>query len=883
MLTVDVLGAVEVRRDGALLPVPSGKTSEVLVRLALDAGRPVRAEGIIEDLWSETGGAERNTLQSKISQLRRALGDAELVAAGSGTYTLDVDPDRVDVLVVLRAAERVTAARRTGADAVAAAEAASALGLFRGDLLAGAGDGEWLQPHRVRLEEVRLGLVQDHLAARVALGAGGDVVGELESLVEKYPLREGLWSSLITALYRSGRQADALATYARVRGLLAEELGVDPGPGLRRLEEQILRQSASLGADRPVVDAGAAGNVPALSAPLVGRTEDLAALGRLTREHRVVTVVGPAGVGKTRTVIELARELEPPGGVWLVRLDGVDGSTSIPSVVAETLAVAGGERQLIERFASAECVLVLDNCEHLVDQVAALVVRLVDGAPLLRVLSTSQVPLGVDGEMTYALPPLPLAESTALFTSRAAQLRPSFELDPENAATVEELCGALDGLPLAIELAAARIRSLSVQEIARRLDDRFGLLRDPTSRAEERRRALGGAIGWSYDLLFPDDQRGLWALSTFVGGAPLVAAEHVLEALDVPLEAALDVVERLVDRSLVSVELGPGGTVRYRLLDSIRAFALDRMREAGAEDAACGAHAAWFAEEAERLGKTVRGTGQLECLAFVRSERANVDAALTWCAGHESLLGIQLAVGLGWIWVVLGDGVTGAARVRFALEAAGREAPDEQQAEALLLAGWLEASAGDVGLAESDLDAALALAGDLGDQRLRADARRHLAFLRIQQGRPVDVLDEADASLVLYRAEGLAWETAASLLLSAYGSIMSGDTKGATDAAREARDLLAPLADSWGTVHAEGIIGAIAQAEHRFDDAVEALATRPRSQNGSASSARPRSTCRGWGGSSSSEGTSTQRRRPWTEPSRRPSAPATSGWPVRRA
>ena len=508
--------------------------------------------------------------------------------------------------------------------------------------------------------------------------------------------------------------------------------------------------------------------------------------------------------------------------MWLVRLDAVDSTASVPRVVAETLHVTGGQGMLVDRFAGAEAILFLDNCEHVVGQVAELVTQLLDRAPQLRVLATSQVPLGLDGEMIHELPPLPLRDSTTLFARRASTHR-RFELNDDSAATVEEVCRALDGLPLAIELAAARVRSLSVHEIARRLDDRFALLRDPTSRAPERRRALAAAIGWSYDLLFPDDQRGLGALACFAGGAPLLAAEHVLEALEVPAESAADVVDRLVDRSLVSVDEDDRGAVRYRLLDSVRAFAQDRLVEAGLGGVASAAHAAWFAQAADGCAELVRGPSQPDCLAIARTERANIDAALAWCAGHDPLLGTRIATGFGWTWVVLGDGAVGAARVREAIAAAGPLAPPRTQVEALLLAGWLEASAGDVSIARSDLDTALALAEPLEDARLRSDARRHLAFLLIQQGQPREVLAQTAESLATYRRLDLSWETAASLLLAAYGSIMLGDTAAAALSAGEALDLLTPIGDSWGIVHGHGMLGAIAQAEHRFDDAASAL------------------------------------------------------------
>jgi tetratricopeptide (TPR) repeat protein len=419
--------------------------------------------------------------------------------------------------------------------------------------------------------------------------------------------------------------------------------------------------------------------------------------------------------------------------------------------------------------------------------------------------------------------PLPIAESVTLFARRAAEARKRFVLDDDTAATVEVVCRSLDGLPLAIELAAARVKSLPVREIARRLDDRFALLRDPTSRRPERRRALAAAIAWSYELLFPDDQRGLWAMSCFAGGAPLPAAEHVLAALGVPAASVVDVVGRLADRSLLSVEI-TGGSVRYRLLDSVRAFALDRLRETDLHEAARRAHAQWFATAADRCAATVRGPAQPECLALVRSERADIDAALAWAAEHDPPLGVRIGNGFGWTWAVLGDGVAGAARIRGALTAAEPLVPPRERAEGLVLAGWLEASAGNVAQAQTDLDQALDTAGRLADATLRADAQRHLAFLRIQQGRPHDVLELTAAGLAVYRPRGRSWETAATLLLGAYGSIMLGDTAGATRAAEEAVRLLTPIGDSWALVHADAMLGAVAHADRRFDDAVRSLA-----------------------------------------------------------
>jgi hypothetical protein len=311
------------------------------------------------------------------------------------------------------------------------------------------------------------------------------------------------------------------------------------------------------------------------------------------------------------------------------------------------------------------------------------------------------------------------------------------------------------------------VRSLSVRDIARRVHDRFTLLADPTSARPQRSRALVSAIAWSYDLLFPDDQRGLWALACFPGGASLDATEHVMAALGVPSASVLDTISRLVARSMVNVDEADDGSVRYRLLDSIRAYAADRLRETGQSGAAFAAHADWYATTAAWCDAHVRGDRQPECLAIARAERANIDAALSWCAAHDPELGVRIANGFGWSWVVLGDGTGGAGRVRGAL---GPSTPARDRALGLLVAGWLEASAGNLDRAEADLDSALALADDLDDAVLRADTQRHRAFLRIQQGRPQDVLACAATSLETYRRLSLPWETAGDLVLAAYGS-----------------------------------------------------------------------------------------------------------------
>ncbi len=786
MITVAVLGRVEVRRDGVPMAVPAGLTTELLVRLALDAGRPVRAERLVEELWPS--GTRLNTLQAKVSQLRRALGDPGALSGGPAGYALAVDPEQVDALRVLRLAEE--GATRLAAGDLRSAGAACREGsaLFGAEVLPAAGSAEWVLPHRVRLEETRLRLVEDGLAVRLALGAAGEVTGELEALVAVHPLRERLWVLLVTALYRAGRQADALAAYRRVTRLLADELGVDPGPELRALERHVLAQDQALDPARP-------GNLPALTGPLVGRAVDLAGLGAAIRDHRLVTLVGPAGVGKTRLAIEAARRAPAPDGAWLVRLEGLAGTSDLTA----TLPGQDG----VEGLRGADLLLVLDNCEHLVEPVAALVTAVLDRAPLVRVLATSQRPLGLDGETVRPLVPLPEADAVALFAQLATERgRPP---TAEAAPAVAELCRALDGLPLAIELAAARTRILSVPEIVRRLDDRFALLADPTSARPERRRTLAAALSWSYDLLFPDDQRGLWALAAFPDGAGPAAVEHLLAALDVPAGVALDVVDRLVDRSLVTVDAGPAGS-RYRLLDSVRAYAAERAAEAGAAGTLADALLDWVEDLARSVAAGVRGPGQAGLVAAVAAERATVDAVLDRARARDPGRGLRIAVDLGWAWVLL-DAAGAAARLR---AARGAAAPAADRAAAARLESWLEAMSGDLRRARMAIDAARDLADD--------DVTRwYEAFVLEQEGRPAEALDALTRCRAAFAGAG--WEEGATVLLSAFAHLALHDPVAGRRAAEEAIDLITPMGDAWGLIHAEGALGVLAEAEGRFADA----------------------------------------------------------------
>jgi predicted ATPase/DNA-binding SARP family transcriptional activator len=808
---ISVLGPVEVRRDGRLVPVPGGKTSELLVRLALEAGLFVPADRLVDDLWAGAA-TRRNTLQSKVARLRRALGDPLVIASGDGGYKLAVEPADVDALRVLRDTAAASELLAAGDDRGAARVSASALQLYRGEV----GDGDWAAPHRARLDEARVKLIETQFSARLRLGDVGDVIGELEAAVTTHAYQEGLWELLITALYRAGRQADALATYQRVRTRLADELGLVPGPRLQQLEQQILNHDPAIRGP----DGAAAGNLPSMSAELVGRETEITALSDLLQSKRLVEIVGPGGIGKTAIAIATGATLsEFPGGVWLARLEAATTPDDVLDTLIAALNVTGGEPALFERLKGAAALVILDNCEHVIDAAAALAVRLLDAAPGLRILCTSQVPLDIDGEALFELTPLAISDAVELFTRRAAARRgdqPVSEADD----AVRDLCRSLDGLPLAIELAAARTRTLSIEEITRRLDDRFSVLSDPTSRRPQRRRALKATILWSYELLFPDDKRGLWALATFAGGAPLPAVESVLEALDVPASAAIDVVGRLASRSLVIVEDdGASMPVRYRLLDSIRAFALEAMTEAELTERALAAHAAWFADAAGSSTQGVRGGRQAEHLSFARAERANIDAALAWSAAHDPLLALSIVNGFGWAWIVLGDS-RGAQRILAALDAAGDAAAIPDRAGALLLAAWIEASTDRLELAREHIAAATELADAINDVDLQARCCYYLAYVVSHHGEFDQAMELTDRSSALYDGLDRPWDQAANWLFASRAAISARDHVRAVEARDQVEHWLGMVDDPWLHVRREAMLGELARIEHRFDDAV---------------------------------------------------------------
>ena len=753
MLELRLLGPVRAARAGREISLGGPKQRAVLALLLLDAGRVVPADHLVEAVWrgSPPPGAAK-TLRSYVSRLRALLGpDAALVARGGG-YVITADPGQVDAGRFERLMAAGQAALGAGEVAAAAGRFREALALWRGRALADVCEVEPLALESARLEELRLAAVEGRVEADLALGRHAEVTGELECLVAEYPLRERLWRLLVLALYRAERQADALAAYRRARALLAGELGLEPGEELRRLEQAVLRQEV------PAVPPPARHNLPAPLTSFVGRGKDLAELERLLGQARLITLTGTGGAGKTRLAVETAARVVGRfrDGVWLADLAGITGAGLVAVQVMEALGVRqDGDVPVLEalryRLRSADLLLMLDNCDHLLDACAELAGALLRGSPGLRVLATSRESLGVPGEVTYPVAPLAVPPETAgeqaieeasavrLFLDRGSAARGGITAAVAPVAVAGRICRKLDGLPLAIELAAARLSTLSAEEVYAHLADRFAFLAYRRPAADPRHQALQAAMDWSYELLSAEERRFLGELSVFAGsfGLAQVAAVCGRERA-----AALEAIDRLASKSLVATEPGEDGT-RYRLLETVRQYAAGRLAEAGGSAAARQRHALAFLSLAERE----RG------LAVLSRDHDNFRAALEWSLSAGDQTGPRLARAAGDFWLARGLLQEG----RYWLERALAQQPADAHLRAGLLRqlGTVLYEAGDLERAEAVLSEGSEVAAAAGAPALRARIRVLLAEIRNLQGEGnAEALEECEAAIGVLDAEG---------------------------------------------------------------------------------------------------------------------------------
>jgi predicted ATPase/DNA-binding SARP family transcriptional activator len=645
MIEVRLLGPVEAAADGQVLRLGGPKQRALLALLALAPGRPVSADRILDELWrGEPPEGAATTLRSYVSRLRRALGSG-LVAAQAGGYALATDPEQLDTHRFERLLGQGRDALARGSAGLAAERLHAALALWRGDALADVADHGLLAAEAQRLDELRTTCTIERVEADLALGRHLELVPELQALVQAEPLRERVWRQLVLALYRSGRQAEALAAYREARTMLDRELGLEPGEELKELERAILRQEVA--APAPAV---ARHNLPAATTRIVGRARELAELAGLLREHRLITLTGMGGSGKTRLALETAtRQADAwSGGVWLVDLTAVADPGLVPAIAGPALGVteqsaADPLAAIVEHVRPLELLLVLDNCEHLADACAELAAELLRGCPQVRILATSRIPLQVPGELDFAVDPLTEDDAVRLFVERATAVRRGAADGEAAMTTIGTICRGLDCLPLAIELAAARAKALSPAEIAARLDDRFRFLRAWQRIADPRHRTLQTTMDWSYDLLADDERELLRRLSVFAGGATLDAIEDVCLGGD-------ELLARLVDFSLVRVQ--DREQTRYVLLETVREYAQAKFAQDADAEAVRRRHAEHYLAVAESANLSVeslaRGPQRHEP---VLREQHNIRAALDWAAEADVALGLQLAVALENFWI----------------------------------------------------------------------------------------------------------------------------------------------------------------------------------------------------------------------------------------
>ncbi|HWK26461.1 MAG TPA: BTAD domain-containing putative transcriptional regulator [Solirubrobacter sp.] len=661
-MRISVLGPLEVERDGCPLAVGGGRLRALLACLALEAGKPVSTGRLVDALWEDELPADQvHALQSLVSRLRRALGDGALVAPAPGGYRLDVDPDAVDALRF----ERLVEDRALD----------DALALWRGPALADVLDYRFAQAAAARLDDLRVTAQADRIDVELARGHGDRLVAELEALAAAHPLHERIAAQLIRSLYAAGRQADALAAYERVRTLLSEEMGVPPSPELQQAHMAVLNAETTT--------PGGRSNLPAPVTSFVGREREIAQIGELLERGRLVTLLGPGGAGKTRLAREsTARRVdEVADGVWLVELAPVTAEVEIvPAVLGAlglreavlgdraTLGVRDGLERLLDVLAAREAILVLDNCEHLIAPVAELVDRLLRACPRLRIVATSREALAIDGESLVAVAPLAPDPAVELFADRASAAREGFVVD----AAAREICRRLDGLPLALELAAARLRTMTASELAERLDDRFRLLTGGSRTALPRHRTLRAVVDWSWDLLDEHERTLARRLAVFSAGATVESASAVLG------EDALDGLAALAERSLLQVVPGSRPT-RYRMLETIREYGLEKLHEAGELQATRDAHAAYFAGLVARAEPQLRRADQRRWFELLQDERENVIAALRHLGdAGDARRAVKLAVDLLWYWLLSGSQEEALAWLTFALAVPGEADPDDR-------------------------------------------------------------------------------------------------------------------------------------------------------------------------------------------------------------
>jgi predicted ATPase/DNA-binding SARP family transcriptional activator len=837
-----LLGPFEVVTDLGEGRLPGRGERALLALLALSAGQVVPTNALVDALWSsgDLPVDPANALHVRVSKLRRALAaldPRDLVRRDGSGYRLDLDPASVDAH---RFAALVEAARSNGDPQAAVDCYGQALSMWRGDPLVDFAGATWTLVESGRLAELRLAAIAERADRLLTLGRFEQTVADLEPVVAAHPTRERLVGQLMTALFNAGRQADALAVYAGTRHALTEELGLDPSRELRSVMEQVLRHdpaiargATSVPRPRPAAsDAEPAPSAPAATSSLaglplrltsfVGRDEDLDNVQRALARSRLVTLTGPGGAGKTALGIEAARHAGTQfrDGARLVRLAGVAEADLLPQAVADALglSIEGGTAVhhpldvLVGRLARRNMLVVLDNCEHVIDPVSSLVETVLEHCPDVRVLATSREALAVPGELQFPVAPLAVPDpdtapgdvpdypAVRLFLDRAEAAAPGRVVDADALAAVAIICRRLDGIPLALELAAARSRSLTPTELAERVKDRFGVLTSGNRTADARQQTLRATIDWSHDLLTVPARVLFRRLAVFHGGWTLAGAEAVVPTGDLPPDAVLDMLDRLVKQSLVLVEPGTHRT-RYRMLETLRQYADDRLADAGERNAVAAEHAKYYLELGERAESGLRGRSQGQWAQTLREEHPNLRAALAWLTVTEGQAdaALNLAGSLGLYWH-LGRHLEGRQILRRVMTLPGGSA--HSRARAMQAVSLVERPRACIVHPSEQCAAAaedsLRVFEAMGDRPRAALSRLLLAVEGVGANprvRAGQLLDEADQE---FAALGDPWGRAVVAFVRMEIQFKRGTETAARQAATEAVGLFRALQDGWG-------------------------------------------------------------------------------------
>lgn len=761
-LKVRILGPLEVEKDQ---PVSLDRLSHrrLLSALVLERGRALGTDALIDRLWDgEPPATAKATVHTHVSALRRVLGNSHIVTEGRA-YRLAVESEDLDVARFATLAQEARTAARKGDWEEALEAAESALDLWRGEPFPDLVDDDFARPEITRLTEIYLELQELRADGLITTGRADDAVPRLEGLVIQHPLRERLWEHLMLARYRLGRHTEALRAYQTLRDHLAE-IGLEPGHRLSRLEEKILFHERSLSETRH--------NLPDELSSFIGRRDEISVVSELVQDRRLTTLTGAGGSGKTRLAVQVARHVLDsfPDGIWMVELASIDEPDRIAVEIALTMGLRPrGEQALtvLTQVLETETVLIIfDNCEHLLEDAASMVQHILQSSPNVKILATSREPLRVPGEAIYQVPGMSfpiektsdpavalLFDAVQLFRDRAEQSNLSFDLDETNLPGVLNICSGLDGIPLAIELAAARTRAMDVRVIADRLDDRLQLLTAGASTAHPRQETLQATIEWSYRLLDHDEKAALNRLSVFRGGFAVDAAEEVVADDQIESRDVARLLSDLIDKSLVTTFQSPSGA-RLRLLESVRQYAEMRLTNGGDEAPVRNRHLSWSLSKTDRLWARTLGGERRDVSTTLALEADNLQAAFEHALSrydNESV--VRLSHALGWHWYFTGHLGTAADVLRSGLEVA------EDRADICLsraLMAWCFAYSEDLENAFEEAEAAYDLRDEIQDHLTKTwvVTTLQLAHFMSVQADPAEMIPLATEATDIAQASG---------------------------------------------------------------------------------------------------------------------------------